>query len=509
MERPMHGSDKPHYRLAGLVGGCCLLLAVLIAGLAAVALSSQPDPAGVLGLSVGAVVLCGGMALWLLQRVITPLRRMARQLQALAEGNDIAELAMIASRDEFGEISKSMVAIQRALAESFKLARLVDEMPQAIMFADPQTGTITYANETSFNLLRGMQAHMPIPVEKLVGSSVDVFHKNPAHQRAILADPSRLPWRAKVQLGPETMDLKISAVRDRRGNYIGPMLSWSVISRAVRLADDFERKVGSVVETVSTSAGLLRTESDDLARNASLTEQQALNVSSSAQLAAANVSTVAAAAEELASSVSEIGRQVEESARISRHAAEQANATDRIVDSLSTAAGKVNEVVRLIHAIAAQTNLLALNATIESARAGEHGKGFAVVASEVKELANQTAVATASITQQMDGMARATSNAVTAIRDIRGTIDRISEIATNIASAVEQQGVATGEIARNVQEAARGTNEMTSSIATVSDTAGDTGAAAGRMQIAAGQLAEQSDSLRAEVKSFLLEIRAA
>ncbi len=492
----------------GLVAGF-VALTITILWLAGLALDRPGDLSGPIAVAGGALLLCWGMAGWLIARVVGPLRLVARQLRSLAEGDDTIAVAAGGRRDELGEIAQAMVALKDAVSASFRLGRMVDDMPQAVMLADPKTGVITYANRTSLDLLSTMEAHLPIKSAQLVGANVDLFHKNPAHQRAILADPARLPWRAKVKLGPETMDLRISAVRDRRGSYLGPMLAWSLISKSVRLADDLERNVSTVVDMVSESAGKLRAEADVLAGNAGMTEQQAVTVSSASEQAAANVSTVAAAAEELASSVSEISRQVAESARISQHAAEQAVATDAIVESLATAAGKVTEVVRMIHAIAAQTNLLALNATIEAARAGEHGKGFAVVASEVKELANQTAVATASITQQMDGMAHATSQAVAAIRDIRGTIDRISDIATSIASAVEEQGAATGEIARNVQEAARGTNEVTSSIATVSSAAGETGQAAGRMQSAAGVLAAQSERLRTQMEAFLVEIRAA
>jgi uncharacterized protein YoxC len=214
---------------------------------------------------------------------------------------------------------------------------------------------------------------------------------------------------------------------------------------------EFDGTAKQVVQTVSNAAETLQRMAHSMSATAEEAARQSTAVAAASEQASGNVSTVAAAAEELSSSIAEIGRQVAESTKISNQAAEDANRTNAKVQALAAAAQKIGDVVKLINDIAGQTNLLALNATIEAARAGEAGKGFAVVASEVKSLATQTAKATEDIAAQVKAIQAATGDSVQAIEGITGTIGRINEIATTIASAVEEQGAATQEIARNVQ----------------------------------------------------------
>ncbi|MBI1209311.1 MAG: HAMP domain-containing protein [Azospirillum sp.] len=275
------------------------------------------------------------------------------------------------------------------------------------------------------------------------------------------------------------------------------------------LADGLESSVMGVVGSVSSAAEKLQSNAQGLSATAEQTSRQAMAVSAASEQATTNVQTVAAAAEELASSVNEISRQVGESSRIATVAVDEANRTNTTVAGLSEAAQKIGEVVGLINNIASQTNLLALNATIEAARAGEAGKGFAVVASEVKNLANQTAKATDDIQAQVAQMQTVTATAVDAIRSITGTIARMSEITTTIASAVEEQGAATQEIARNVQQASAGTQEVSSSITGVTRAAAEAGQLSGDVLGAAKDLAAQAEQLRREVDTFIRRIRSA
>ncbi|MFL9828181.1 methyl-accepting chemotaxis protein [Rhodoplanes sp. SY1] len=276
-----------------------------------------------------------------------------------------------------------------------------------------------------------------------------------------------------------------------------------------KLAGDFEGAVGGIVETVSTASTELEAAAGTLTRTAETTQSLSTAVAAASGQASANVQSVASATDQMTASVHEISRQVQESSRIAAEAVRQAEKTDSRILELSQAAQRIGDVVKLITAIAEQTNLLALNATIEAARAGEAGKGFAVVAQEVKALAAQTAKATGDIASQITGMQAATSESVTAIKEIGGTIGRIAEIASSIAAAIEEQGAATSEIARNVQQAARGTEEVARNIGNVEVGAGETGSASAQVLSAAQSLAGESNRLKAEVARFVSTVRAA
>ena len=187
----------------------------------------------------------------------------------------------------------------------------------------------------------------------------------------------------------------------------------------------------------------------------------------------------------------------------------QARGTTERVSELSKAASRIGDVVELINTIAGQTNLLALNATIEAARAGEAGRGFAVVASEVKALAEQTAKATGEIGQQITGIQAATQDSVGAIKEISGTIEKLSQISSTIATAVEQQGAVTQEISRKLHETSHGTRQVSANITDVQRGASETGSASSQVLSAAQTLSTDSSRLKQEVSKFLASVRAA
>ena len=276
-----------------------------------------------------------------------------------------------------------------------------------------------------------------------------------------------------------------------------------------QLAGKFEQQVGQIVKSISATIAELDSTSQSMSSIAEETSTQATAVSAAAEQSSSNVETVASATDQLTASIEEINAQVMQSTRLAATAVDNADGAARKVKSLAEAADNIGNVVELIQDVAEQTNLLALNATIEAARAGDAGKGFAVVAQEVKQLATQTAKATEEISSRITTVQKETGVAVAAIEEIAGQIRTMNETGTAIASAVEEQGAATREIARNVQEASRGTSEVTSNISGVTQASQATGAAATQMVQAVGELNRQASRLDQSAGEFVQDVRAA
>ncbi len=409
------------------------------------------------------LLLATCMPIFIVYNVFKPLNRIINVSDALANENYDVTLSDAKRGDEIGRLAKSLDALRIKAAAAFQLKNMVDDMPLNIITANAHDNfKITYTNKITKKTLATLQAHLSINASTIEDHSIDVFFDNPKPMRDLMNTPGNLPHSTKIMLGPETLDLKISAMFDKKGGYLGPMIAWSIVSHNVRLANEFEGSIGAVSNQVSASATTLQDRATSLQ----------------------------GAIEELSISALEISKRVNDSLSVVREAVETGASATAMTTQLSSSAENINNVVTLIRSIAEKTNLLALNATIESARAGDAGKGFAVVANEVKTLASQTANAIIDITKKISEMQQAASSTAAAINHMSEIVKQVNVISTTIAGTVEEQQAATSEIARNIS----GTSDGGTSSSTIMGLARDLNTVSGHLQ--------------SECDGFLAKVRA-
>ncbi len=187
----------------------------------------------------------------------------------------------------------------------------------------------------------------------------------------------------------------------------------------------------------------------------------------------ANTRQIAESTSRMSRSSKDIARNAEQARLFSDKAVQRVDSASSRVDDLGNAAQKIGQVSESITDISEQTNLLALNATIEAARAGEAGKGFAVVANEIKNLANQTALATEQIKENIGWIQASTSSTVEDIKEITEVINEINHIIKNISAAVDEQTGTISEIDVNVSQGAAAVQEVSSNVTNTSAASGE------------------------------------
>lgn len=275
------------------------------------------------------------------------------------------------------------------------------------------------------------------------------------------------------------------------------------------LADNFERRVRGIVESVTAASTELTYTAELLAKEANQSSHSSQDASSAVNQTSANVQSVAAALEEMTASVQEISSQMARSNTIANDTATRTNQADMYAKALVLSTDKVKNVIDLISEIASQIGLLALNATIESARAGEAGKGFAVVASEVKNLSVQTNKSIDEIRAVIEEMLGATNQITGAIASVASSVKEVTQSSTIIVSAVAEQSATTREISRNMQTVSQATSSITDNLTAVNNTSQRAANSSNEVLVAASELSKKAEDLDKQMKTFLQEVRAA
>jgi methyl-accepting chemotaxis protein len=401
-------------------------------------------------------------------------------------------------------IMRDLIQKEKEVADAtigaLRASSMVESSPISTMMCDPQ-GVIIYANKSLSDTLLKLKEHLPDMSGGILGRSVDMFHKNPAVQRKIISDPRNLPHKALITVGPEKLDLLITANIDPTGKYLGAALTWSIVTAKVDLIKDLTKSA----EDLAGAATNVLSISSNLSAAAEETSAQANTASVASEEVNAGVQTVATNMSEMVSAIKEITKTTNEASSMTNEAMRMAKNTNQIINKLGESSMDIGNVIKVISSIAQQTNLLALNATIEAARAGEAGKGFAVVANEVKELAKQTAVATSEITKKIETIQGDSKSAVEAIAEITTAIEKVNGFTGNIAASVEEQAATTNEVTRIVAESAEGVKQINENISQVSHAAANTGKDAGSAQVAAKGVGDIAELLKKYVARLKVE----
>jgi len=260
--------------------------------------------------------------------------------------------------------------------------------------------------------------------------------------------------------------------------------------------------IGDTATQLKTAAGDLNMLSTTLTDVAQENAAHAMSASSTSTEVRASVDVVAESTKEMNASLTDISGKTKEAESIASQAVTLVQSTGDNVQQLAKSSKSIGNVVKVITSIAEQTNLLALNATIEAARAGDAGKGFAVVANEVKELAKETAKATEEIEQRIADIQSDTGTAVVSIADINAIVQKISEIQSAIASAVDEQWATTGAMDSKIVEATRGNSEIGQIIQLISTQSNESLESTANVSQSAEQMDELAGKLNALMNRF-------
>ncbi|MGK5093867.1 methyl-accepting chemotaxis protein [Deltaproteobacteria bacterium TL4] len=372
-------------------------------------------------------------------------------------------------------ITKQSNSREEELRQQREIARtsaLVENAPNSLIFIDAD-GIIRYMNPMAQQLFRSLHSFLAVPVSKIVGSSYEVLCPHLGLRQALLY-PKHLPYQCEIEFGVEWVNVKANAVNDAQGNFMGPMLSYEIITeeKARKERDrQLQKKAKSISSELASASHDLLIGSEQMAEASSKTSQQTQVVVVEANEIQKSMEHIATTLEEMVKTLVDNENMVNTNTRMSAQAVEFSRKASEIITTLGKGSLSIGVIVQFIHRITSQTNILALNATIQATRAGEAGKGFGVVAREVKALAQQTSQATKEISARIKAIQEDAKKAVESIEKVNDVIKEMNQISGYMSIAIEEQTIKTHEISMQMEEAFKATQMVVSNIHEVAEIA--------------------------------------
>jgi methyl-accepting chemotaxis protein len=440
-------------------------------------------------------------------RISGAITRLLRISERIAEGhydNTVDETG----DDEVSRLFAGIARMQRTLgtqietereaaAETARIKQALDNVSANVMVID-EAATIIYVNRAAQRLFvereRDFKRDIPsFDAAKVLGSSMDMFHRNPGHQAQMLA---RLTGThvSEMRIGGHPTRLAVSPVHDDNGKRIGTVMEWfdrsqevsseqelsSVVRSALEgdlsLRIPAENKTGfhavlaqglnQLLDNVTSIVQHVKEAAGDVHRGAEEISEGNANLSQRTEEQSSSLEETASSMEEMTSTVkqnAENASQANQLATAARDEAEKGGqVTARAVHAMSeinASSRRIADIIGVIDEIAFQTNLLALNAAVEAARAGEQGRGFAVVAGEVRGLAGRSAAAAKEIkaliqesVAKVDDGSKLVADSGQTLEHIVSAVKKVSDIVAEIAAASKEQSAGIEQVNKAVMQ---------------------------------------------------------
>jgi methyl-accepting chemotaxis protein len=396
------------------------------------------------------------------------------------------------------KLATDVTALHAQERQNCALRAALEGVTSNVMVADPNF-EIVYMNTSAAAMMKSnendFRRDLPhFDASRLVGTNIDAFHRNPGHQRGMLAALSKT-FTANMKIGGRSMRIVANPIFDpASGERMGSVVEWVDRTQEVATESEIQGIVDAVVEgrldqrvsldgkqgffqdlagginrlVENLAAVILQVKeaANEVSRGADEISQGNLNLSQRTEEQASSLEETASSMQEMTSTVRQNADNSGQANQLAVAARDQAEKGGEVVaravramTEINDSSKKIADIIGVIDEIAFQTNLLALNAAVEAARAGEQGRGFAVVASEVRNLAGRSATAAKeikglikdSMRKVEEGSTLVTQSGAT-LEQIVAAVKKVTDIVAEIAAASHEQSAGIEQVNKAVMQ---------------------------------------------------------